>query len=792
MITAARHNPIALAAVVAALTTAADLQAQACRSLRSVTVAPQNLEVRQGSSGLITVDVYDNTNNLCDATVTYHSAAPAIATVDESGTVQGVAVGRTTITVTARYRTISRQATVTVNVVAPVSNIRIVAEATPPPTGGQPGAAPVTVPPAVAGMPGSEAIASQVAGAGPAVNLVILPNNLTMIRNETRQLSIRALNAQDGPAEPVPVVFQVDSGASLINVDGAGRVGAGLNTGVAIISATSPRRPGVPPLPTRRVQVTIVADTVVFDRPVLSLSPGQEDTLRIVVPAQERREVNPRLFVYESSDTNTVWVSSTRPVIRGVRPGTAIIRASDPPYYNFAATVRVHDRVARVEVTPADSVLYLGLRQTVRITSRALAEGGNPIPEAPRRWTMPDTNLVTLDTATGTLSGRALGSTQFAIEYPGQPAKTIRVVVVAYALRAARERIGVPVGQRRQLAVELIDRNREPAGNALPYLRWTSSDTTVARVDSTGNVTGVMPGRALIRGTTVWDSTVTVEAYVAGDMIFSARRGGRRDIYMMYGENQLRPITQDTAEEVSVAWSRDLTRIAFFSGTNGRYDVWTANADGSGRTRLTLDSATFAGNVGFAGAEDELLIYESNAGGSQRVWLLGLGRQAGSRPLVTTTAPTTSPAVSPDGRRVALSGALVQTAPGRGALGLYVVNADGSGSPQLVFEGNVTSPVFAADGQYLYFVRSYAERREQRRRVFRQRIGVTAPDSAQAITPETMVVVALYDVSADGNRLAMRVQIADGLHTVIYDRATNQSTELLTPAEAVAGVLFRR
>jgi Tol biopolymer transport system component len=66
----------------------------------------------------------------------------------------------------------------------------------------------------------------------------------------------------------------------------------------------------------------------------------------------------------------------------------------------------------------------------------------------------------------------------------------------------------------------------------------------------------------------------------------------RYEIYTMNadGSNRTR-ITNDSAFDVSPVWSPDGTKIAFASRRDGNFDIYSMNADGSGQTQLTTDLA---------------------------------------------------------------------------------------------------------------------------------------------------------------------------------------------------------
>ena len=73
-----------------------------------------------------------------------------------------------------------------------------------------------------------------------------------------------------------------------------------------------------------------------------------------------------------------------------------------------------------------------------------------------------------------------------------------------------------------------------------------------------------------------------------GQIAFISDRDGSREIYVMNadGSGQTR-LTSNSASEADPVWSSDGTKIAFSSNVDGNEDIYLINADGSGLVRLT-------------------------------------------------------------------------------------------------------------------------------------------------------------------------------------------------------------
>jgi Tol biopolymer transport system component len=276
---------------------------------------------------------------------------------------------------------------------------------------------------------------------------------------------------------------------------------------------------------------------------------------------------------------------------------------------------------------------------------------------------------------------------------------------------------------------------------------------------SDGSAVATGMGHALLEARTRWDSTVTADVYVVGDLLLAASKGGRWDVYMADRSDlsRARPLTQDSALESQPVWSPDWRRVAYTVTRHSRSalsDLFVANADGSGPTRLTDDSAMVR-TPSFVPPAGEQIVFESSRGAEGWPQLYVIGRNGSGRRQLTRNASSSHPDVSPDGKRVLFVSFRAQN------YDVYEMNLDGTGERRLTTDPRPDdSPLYAADGKSFYFLRLEGGR-PATKRVYRQDL---VPGALSVAVTPAGVFVQTFSVSADGRTLALTVldPTADG------------------------------
>ena len=279
--------------------------------------------------------------------------------------------------------------------------------------------------------------------------------------------------------------------------------------------------------------------------------------------------------------------------------------------------------------------------------------------------------------------------------------------------------------RRRRLVRRAATPPGRPTGRKIAFV---SSGSAIYAMNADGS-----GQRRLARGSApVWSPNGQRIAFLRGGAIYAMKADGSGLRRLVSGGDP--------------AWSPDGQRIAFVRGSGNRAEIYLVNADGDGQrtdSRVGRDPAwspdgrriAFARKIPFpSGVGGNLEIFVMNADGS------------GQRRLKREAARGDAPAWSPDGRKIASSRG--RAAAGGGHVwqwyGVHVMNADGSGQPKHLSDGEplrdrvprAARPLWSPDGRMIAFL-SWRRRQPRRLRHERRR---ERPDERHAEQRERKLV----------------------------------------------------
>jgi Tol biopolymer transport system component len=162
-----------------------------------------------------------------------------------------------------------------------------------------------------------------------------------------------------------------------------------------------------------------------------------------------------------------------------------------------------------------------------------------------------------------------------------------------------------------------------------------------------------------------------------GKIVFRTNRDGNAEIYTMNADGTGRvDLTRNPAEDVDPRWSPDGSKIVFASNRTGNYEIYTMNADGSGLSRLTYTSTD---NRRPAWTVDRHVLFHGGGFSNRAIYRMDADG-SGVQQLTPPSSDNAYPTASPRGDRIAFSSTR------SGSQRLYTMTSSG-GAVQLVTPG---------------------------------------------------------------------------------------------------------
>src|SRR5213596_2549430 len=563
----------------------------------AVTVSPAAPTVQMGQTAQLTATPQDASGNpLTGRVITWQSSNGAVASVNSSGLVTAVATGSATITATSE---------------------------------GQSGTAVVTV--------------SNV----PVASVTVSPASASVQQGATVQLTATPRDA-NGTALSGRVVTWGSNNTAVATVSGSGLV-SGAGAGSATITATSEGQSGT-------AAITVTAPTG-----QLAIGDSVQATTSTWVrniaqpPADPATGTPPSVIGTQSAGARGVVDSG--PVLNTTPGGDGAIRyhvlfAAAPSGWvvqDYLAKIVPTVPVASVTVTPGTARVTVG--QTVQLTATPRDASGNPLTGRVITWQSSDNSIATVN-GSGLVTGAGPGGpvTMTATSEGQSGTATVTVTLAPVAAVTVTPSSGtVAIGR----TVQLTATPRDASGNPLTgrAIGWSSSDNTIATVNSSGLVTGVVAGAVTITATSEGQSgtaSITVSGVTVASVTVSPASASVPVGQTVQLSATLRDANGTILTGRSVTWASNNTPVATVTGTG----LVTAKVAGSATITATSEgqSGTAAITVTpSAGAQFDhvfIVLEENNdyssVTSSSMPYLTGLAAQYG---LATQYYANTHPSI---------------------------------------------------------------------------------------------------------------------------------------------------
>ncbi|MEE1077143.1 MAG: Ig-like domain-containing protein [Acutalibacteraceae bacterium] len=301
------------------------------------------------------------------------------------------------------------------------------------------------------------------------------------------------LNSKMPTGEASRVVAYTSADTSIATVDGSGVVTA-KKTGTVTITAKTYNGKTA----TCKITVKKAPTSVSLNKASATLGIGEKIDLNSKMPTGEAS----RVVTYTSADTSIATVDGSG-VVTAKKTGTVTITAKT--YNGKTATCKITVKKAPTSVSLNKTSATLGIGEKIDLNSKM------PSGQASRvvTYTSADTSIATVDSS-GVVTAKKTGTvTITAKTYNGKTATckiTVKKAPTSVSLNYKSKTLAV--GQK-------VDLNSKmPSGEASRVVTYTSADTSIATVDSSGVVTAKKKGTVIITAKTYNGKTTTCKITV--------------------------------------------------------------------------------------------------------------------------------------------------------------------------------------------------------------------------------------------------------------------------------------
>lgn len=472
-----------------------------------VTAPPQQL--RAGNTVTLSAKVLDPSgNNVSNVAVYWSSSNTAVATVTSSGVVTALTAGDVKIAASALGKSATKSLTIIDREVAIVQ---------------------------------------------------ISPTSVSVRIGSTAPLVAQTLDAEGRALTNRAITWQ-SSNTAVATVSNTGIVTA-VAVGAATITATSEGRSG-----TAAVTATLSPVATVTIAPTLdTLGVGSERTFAATLRDAGGVLLTNRTINWNSSNVQVATVSSTG-VISALAPGNAVISAVSEGRVGTAQLVVLARLASTVTLTPSSPTMIIGTK--LQLTAQITDPVGNILSGRPITYVSANTNIATV-TSAGLVTAVAPGTARITATSEGKVGTANITVNPLPVSKVAVSPLTATlfVDETSQLTTVITAAD----GTVLTgrAVTWTSGAPTVASVSSTGRVTAIAPGVALILAAVdgvAGFSTITVQRPAIATVVLT----GNNSI-AVNGTSQLTATPRDNngaaLSNRAVTWASSDDATAFVSST---------------------------------------------------------------------------------------------------------------------------------------------------------------------------------------------------------------------------------
>ena len=556
----------------------------------SVRISPASTTLMVGAAARLTAAVLDaGGGTLSQRPVTWTSGAPSVFIAAPDGTVVGLAPGTGLVFAASE----GRLATATITVRSPAVMRVDVSPASVSIIAGETGDLAVTVRDSAGGVltgravewrsgnntaaivsntgrvraiaPGSAVISATVDGVVGTAVVTVVPvpiatvgvalTETSIIVRGTTQATATARDAANNVLTGRTIVW-TSSNPAVATVSAAGLVTA-LTVGATIISAASEGKSGSALLAVTAVPVAAVSVSLA----VPSVTVGGTTQATAVTTDAASNVLSGRSVVWSSSNTAVATVSSTG-LVTALSVGTSLIAGTSEGRSGSAVLTVSAVPVATVSVSLAATSVTVG--GTTQATATARDAANNVLTGRPVAWASSNP-AVAMVSGAGLVTSLTVGTATITATSEGRSGTAVLAVTAApvATVTVSLAATSVTVGGTTQATAVTRDAvNTVLTGRAIA---WSSSNTSVATVNSSGLVTALAVGSATITATSEGRSG-TGGLTVTAVPVASVSASLAPTSVAVGATSQATAVTRDASNNVlagrTVTWSSSNTAVA--------------------------------------------------------------------------------------------------------------------------------------------------------------------------------------------------------------------------------------
>ncbi len=365
-----------------------------------------------------------------------------------------------------------------------------------------------------ANVGGKSGIAAITVQKTPVASVIVRPSHIDASPGTKTQLTAVAYDAAQNALSDRAIIW-ASSNTGVATVDVNGLVTA-TGPGAASITATSEGKNDVSTITVSQAPVA----TVSVSPSPLSMSVGQSTELTAVLRDDAGNLLTGRPVTWSSSTTSVASISASG-TITAVAPGTTTITATSEGKSGTATVTVTNFAVATVNVQPQNNTIFAG--SSIQLSATLTDVNGAPATNRAVTWSSNNTSVATVS-SNGLVSGIATGTATITATSEGKSGSatvTVQPKPVA-TVTVTPATASLTVGQTTALTVVLKDQS----GAVLTgrTVAWTTSNSAVATVSSSGTVTAVGAGSATITATSegkTGTASITVTQVPVGSVAIS-------------------------------------------------------------------------------------------------------------------------------------------------------------------------------------------------------------------------------------------------------------------------------